>query len=40
MEGDLSATDRYLLANIFKNRPGSRDKDTEGKVTQGKVTRG
>ncbi len=36
MEGDLTASDRYLLATIFKNRPGTRDKGTEGKVTQGK----
>jgi hypothetical protein len=31
MEGDLTKSNRYLLAAIFKNRPGKRDEVTKGK---------
>lgn len=32
MEDDLTESNRYLLAAIFKNRPGQRDEVTEEKV--------
>lgn len=34
MEDDLTESNRYLLATIFKNRPGILNEVTEGKVEE------